>query len=293
MRGATDRLVWRTSRRTFDLSEGPLIMAVINATPDSFSDGGFYHAFEAAIAGAEKALEEGADIIDIGGESTRPGAERVSEEEETRRVLPLVEDLAKRFDAAISVDTTKRAVAEKVLNAGAEIINDISGLRFEPGLAEEVAKHSAGVVLMHSRGSFEVMHTQEPVDDIIAEVASGLEASITGAREAGVADENICLDVGIGFGKTAAQNFELIANLDAVIDRFEGFPMLVGASRKSFIGAALGNKPPGQRLYGTLAVHSAAILRGANIVRVHDVGPHKDAVSVIRELVRNAHIDRK
>jgi dihydropteroate synthase len=259
-------------------------MAVINVTPDSFSDGGHFNDLESAIAEAEKALEAGADILDIGGESTRPGAERVDVEEEIARVVPIVEDLAKRFDAAISVDTSKAEVARRALDAGAEIINDISGFRFEPGLADVVARKNAAVVLMHSRGSFGEMHSLEPVPDIFEEVTEGLKAGIRSAELAGIGTESICLDVGIGFGKTQEQNLELLARLGGIVERFPESPLLVGVSRKSFIGGVIEGAGVGSRLYGTLAANAAAIMAGADIIRVHDVKPHADLIRMLKAI---------
>lgn len=276
--------VWRTSRRALDLGAGPLLMAIINVTPDSFSDGGEYLELDSAIAAAEKALEEGADILDIGGESTRPGSERVGVEEETARVIPLIEDLSRRFDAPVSVDTSKAAVAERALGAGAEIVNDISGFRFEPALAETVAKHGAGVVVMHSRGEFGEMHSLDPVEDITEEVVTGLERSVAIARRAGIGRESICLDPGIGFGKSFTQNLELIECLAEIKERLEGLPILVGVSRKSFIGKILDEAPVSKRLYGTLAANAAAIMNGADVIRVHDVAPHSDLIKVLRSI---------
>lgn len=270
--------VWKTSRRELDLSEGPLLMAIINVTPDSFSDGGEYLELESAIAAAEKALEEGADILDIGGESTRPGAARVPEEEEVVRVIPLVEDLAQRFDAPISVDTSKKEVAIRALAAGAEIINDISGLRFEPELANTIAEEGAGLVLMHSRGDFREMHSLEPVADIQGEVVSGLERSIRNAQESGVDPQRICVDPGIGFGKSPDQNLFLIRSLSSIKDELGGLPTLVGLSRKSFIGKVLSDAPVSKRLYGTLAANAIALENGADVIRVHDVRPHRDLI---------------
>ncbi|QQS41736.1 MAG: dihydropteroate synthase [Acidobacteriota bacterium] len=276
--------ILRTSRRTLDLGAGPLLMAIINVTPDSFSDGGEYLELDSAIAAAEKALEEGADILDIGGESTRPGSSRVPEDEELARVIPLVEDLAKRFDAAISVDTSKRAVAERALEAGAEIINDISGLRFDPALAEAVAGSGAGIVLMHSRGTFEEIHLLEPVEDIRSEVVGGLEESIGIALAAGIDRQRICLDVGIGFGKSFEQNLELIKGLSEITEQLEGLPMLIGVSRKSFVGRILGDAPVSKRLHGTLAANAVALMNGADILRVHDVKAHRDLIDVVNAI---------
>lgn len=281
------RRVWKTSRRELDLGARPLLMAIINVTPDSFSDGGEYMEMESAIAHAEQALEQGADILDIGGESTRPGSGRVSEEEEIGRVVPLVEDLAKRFDAPISVDTSKKSVAEQVLDAGAEIINDISGLRFEPEMAAVIADRGAGIVLMHSRGAFEKMHSLEPVENILDEVVTGLRASVDNAREAGIATERICLDPGIGFGKTLEQNLELIGSLASVKAALGGLPMLVGLSRKSFIGKLLGDAPVSQRLNGTIASNAIALMNGADVIRVHDVRPNRDLIDIYAAIYRS------
>lgn len=282
MRIPGKQVVWKTSRRELDLGAGPLLMAIINVTPDSFSDGGEYMEMESAIAHAEQALEQGADILDIGGESTRPGSARVSDEEEIARVVPLVEDLAKRFDAPISVDTSKKSVAERVLDVGAEIINDISGFRFESEMAEVVAERKAGIVLMHSRGAFEEMHSLEPVEDIFGEVVRGIGEGVAKCREAGIEPERICVDPGIGFGKTLDQNLEMIGSLAALKEALDDMPMLVGVSRKTFIGTVLGGVPVSQRLNGTIAANAIALMNGADIIRVHDVRPHKDLINIFK-----------
>jgi len=217
-------------------------------------------------------LAEGADIIDIGGESTRPGGAPVSAEEESRRVVPIIEELKKRIpNVVISVDTTKSEVARAALAAGAEIVNDISALRFDFHLADEAARAGAGLVLMHSRGTPATMHRLPPVADIFGEVTSSLRRSITMAERRGVARESIALDPGIGFGKSFEQNIELLAKLDQLVEAFPDFPVLVGTSRKSFIGRLLNDAPVEERLHGTMATITASILRGADIVRVHDV----------------------
>ncbi len=261
---------WKTARRTISLDR-PLVMAILNVTPDSFSDGGEYLSVNDALRQAEKMIDEGADIIDIGGESTRPGSKPVAADEEIGRVVPVIAAIAKRFDIPISVDTTKSKVAEKTVDAGAEIINDISGLRFDERIAEVTASSNAGLVLMHSRGTFETLHTQSPVEDILAEVATDLQRAIDVANSHGVKNEQIALDVGIGFGKTQEQNLELLVKLGKLVSEFEQYPMLVGASRKSFIGKILGDVPPSERLGGSLAAAVVAVRNGAKIVRVHDV----------------------
>jgi dihydropteroate synthase len=255
-------------------------MGILNVTPDSFSDGGEFVSVDTGVAHASAMVEQGADIIDIGGESTRPGSSRISVEEEIARTRPVIEAISRRFDIPISIDTTKFEVAEAALAAGAEIINDISGLRWDGRLAELAVKSGAGLVLMHSRGDFETMHSLDPVQDIFEEVARDFDRSISAAHAAGVADAQIALDVGIGFGKTFEQNLELIAKLDKLVAEFENFPVVVGASRKSFMGKLLGGTPSNARLAGSLATVVLAVRRGAKILRIHDVRPTVEALSV-------------
>ena len=273
--------------RRLPIGERTLVMGILNVTPDSFSDGGKFFSLDTAIAHAEQMIAEGADIIDVGGESTRPGgAAIVSAAEELARVLPVVQELAKRFDAPISIDTTKASVARAALDAGAAIVNDISALRFEPEIANEVAKSGAGLVLMHSRGRPGALHGLEPVADIIEEVTSSLGDSIEIAAQRGVKRESIVIDPGIGFGKSQEQNLELIAKLDQLVAAFPNFPLLIGTSRRSFLGRILADEngnpaPVGERLHASLATMTAGILKGANIVRVHDVNGAIEAVRVV------------
>ena len=262
-------------------------MAILNVTPDSFSDGGKFFSVDEALKQAEKLVEDGADILDIGGESTRPNSEIVSTDEEIRRVVPIIEALAKRFSTAISIDTSKSEVAEKAVEAGAEIINDISGLRFDERIAEVAAKTNSGLILMHLRGEFETMHKQTPVENILRDVSEGLRRSIEKAKSYGVKNENIALDVGIGFSKTLAQNLELIAKLRVLTDEFAGFPMLVGTSRKSFIGKILNDAPPDERLQGSLGSAAIAVWNGAKIVRVHDVRATVETLKVVDRIKGN------
>jgi dihydropteroate synthase len=263
---------WKLPQHTLRLGGRTLVMGVVNLTPDSFSDGGRFDDFDAACAHAERMIEDGADIIDIGGESTRPGARNISAEEEISRVQKYL-DVSSKQSARVpySIDTTKAAVARVALGAGVEIVNDISGLRFDPALAGVAAEYEAGLILMHSRGGFETMHKQEPVADIIAEVTRGWRESIAEAERRGVRREKIVLDPGIGFSKTKEQNVELIAKLGELSRAFPEFPLLVGTSRKSFIGALLGGAQVNERVHGTMASVTVAILNGAQIVRVHDV----------------------
>lgn len=280
---------WKIARRSLTLGERTLIMGVLNVTPDSFSDGGQFYMPEQARARAEQLIEEGADIIDVGGESTRPGAEPVTAEEELRRIVPVVEHLAKNIEISISVDTTKREVARAALEAGAEIINDISALRFDFYIADEVAKAGAGLVLMHSRGTPATMHRLPPVPEILEEVTRSLRSSIAMAARRGVPARQLVLDPGIGFGKSPEQNVELIAGLAEFARRFREFPILIGTSRKSFIGRLLRGAPIEDRIHGTMASVTAAVLNGADIVRVHDVRAARETVRVADAIRRAAH----
>ncbi len=245
------KIFWHTSRRKIALDK-TLVMAILNVTPDSFSDSGEFFSIDNALRQAEILVNEGADIIDVGGESTRPKSERVSADEEIRRVVPVIEAISNRFDIAVSIDTSKAEVAEAAVNAGAEIINDVSGLRFDENIAKVAAKYKTGLVLMHLQGKFETMHKQKAVKDILQEVSEGFNWSIKKAENCGVKKENIVLDVGIGFSKTFEQNLELIGKLDKLCKEFAEFPMLVGTSRKSFIGKILNDAPTSERLNGTL-----------------------------------------
>lgn len=266
---------WQLARRTLALGGRTLVMGILNVTPDSFSDGGQFYDLERALARAEEMLSEGADIIDVGGESTRPGgaaAAGITAEEELRRVVPVIEGVLTRLpDALISVDTTKAEVARAALAAGAEIINDISALRFDEHIVDEAARTGAGLVLMHSRGTPATLHALPPVADIYSDVTESLRRSIELAGRRGVSRRSIAIDPGIGFGKSLEQNLELLAKLDELAAEFAEFPLLVGTSRKSFIGRLLDNAPVEGRLYGTMATVTASILGGADIVRVHDV----------------------
>ncbi|HEV2864519.1 MAG TPA: dihydropteroate synthase [Pyrinomonadaceae bacterium] len=262
---------WKIGRRSLEYGGRTLVMGVLNVTPDSFSDGGEFSDPRRAVERAEEMVGEGADIIDVGGESTRPGGAAVSEEEETRRVVPVVEAVAARVGVPVSVDTTKASVARAALAAGAEIVNDISGLRFDPSLADAAAGSGAGLVLMHSRGEQSTLHALPPVSDIMPEVVASLLQSVAEAVGRGVSRESIAVDPGVGFGKSPEQNVELVARLADFAASFPEHPILVGTSRKSFIGRLLGGAPADRRLHGTMATVTAAVLGGAHIVRVHDV----------------------
>ena len=275
------KMYWQTSRRKLAFDK-TLVMAILNVTPDSFSDGGEFFFIDNALRQAENLINEGADIIDVGGESTRPNSKRVSADEEIRRVVPVIEAISRRFDVPVSIDTSKAKVAESAVNSGAEIINDISGLRFDENVAEVAAKNKTGLVLMHLRGEFETMHKQKPVKNILQEVTEGFKLSIEKAESCGVKKNNIVLDVGIGFSKSFEQNLELIAKLDKLCVEFPEFPILVGTSRKSFVGKILNDAPPSERLNGTLAADAVAVWNGANILRVHDVKATIESLKVVQ-----------
>ncbi|MFZ5518754.1 MAG: dihydropteroate synthase [Candidatus Zhuqueibacterota bacterium] len=251
-----------------DLSHRTHIMGILNVTPDSFSDGGAFLEAGKAIAQGIRMVEEGADIIDIGAESTRPGAETLPESQELDRLLPVLEGLLKEVAVPISVDTYKSNVAEAALNAGAHVINDISGLRFDPRMKTVVAHHRAPVVLMHIQGEPKNMQQNPSYVDLMGEIVRYLSESIRLAEEAGIERSSVIIDPGIGFGKRLQDNYELLRRLTEFRDL--GCPILVGPSRKSFIGAVL-NLPPDQRMEGTAAAVALAIQHGAHIVRVHDV----------------------
>jgi len=300
---------WNLGTRSLELGKRTLIMGVVNVTPDSFSDGGRYFDHRKALEHAERLLHEGADIIDIGGESTRPGArtntgsarqepaERsadssllssrtstsVSAEEEMQRIIPVISKLKKKFlSTVISVDTYKAVVAQAAVNAGAEVVNDVSGLRWDPEMGKTVAELRCGTVLMHMRGRPEEWRNLAPADDIVSLVKEQLREWAEKAAAAGIRRESIVLDPGFGFGKNFEQNYPLINRFDELSAL--GFPLLAGTSRKSFIGRTLRENgkdvPPDDRLYGTLATETALILKGAHIIRTHDVKPARDAARI-------------
>jgi len=254
-------------------------MGVVNVTPDSFSDGGRFLDPQLAIAHARRLEDEGADILDIGGESTRPGAAPVAAEEELRRVLPVLEALvAQGVRSQLSIDTSKAVVAAAALAAGATLVNDVTALRADPGMARVVAEAGAEICLMHMLGEPRTMQDDPRYEDVVGEVKRFLAERAGWAIEFGIPAERILLDPGIGFGKTAAHNLKLLNRLDELAEL--GFPMLIGTSRKSFLGSLTGRDDPQQRLAGTIASCVLAYERGANVFRVHEVAPVKDALAV-------------
>lgn len=270
-------------RGELDLAARTHVMGVINVTPDSFSDGGLFADQEAAIAQGIRLWREGADFLDVGGESTRPGSEPVNAAEETRRVLPVIEALAAKTQAVISIDTTKAAVARAALGAGATIINDVTALRGDPDMLPLAVESGAAVVLMHMLGTPKTMQKDPRYGDVVAEVKAFLARAAQDAIAAGVAPSRIVVDPGIGFGKTVAHNLTLIRHLGELGEL--GYPVLLGASRKAFIGALTGREPL-ERLWGTMGVHVAGALMGAQIVRVHDVAPLKEALTMSDAIAR-------
>jgi dihydropteroate synthase len=275
---------WNLGKRTLELGKRTLIMGIVNVTPDSFSDGGLYLEPEKAAAHAIQLLEEGADVIDVGGESTRPGAKAVvTAEEELRRVLPVIAALKKqRPDAVISIDTYKASVARAAAAAGAEIVNDVSGLRWDPQMTGTLAETKCGAVLMHMRGRPEEWRTLPPPGDMVLLVKRELREWAEAAVLAGVRRERIAVDPGFGFGKNFEQNYPLLARFQEL--QSLGFPLLAGTSRKSFLGRMLArdgkDAPAADRLYGNLAAQTALILKGAHILRTHDVRAAVDAARV-------------
>ena len=276
-------MIWKTPRHSFDLTHRGLIMGVLNVTPDSFSDGGRFLALENAVARAREMEAEGADIIDIGGESTRPGAQAVPAEEELRRVIPVVRAVREQTRCALSVDTMKAAVAAAALEAGADIINDVSGLHADPDMAAVAARTGAGLVLMHMQGTPEHMQREPAYADVIAEIQASLRHSMNAARAAGVALESIALDPGIGFGKTLEHNLAILR--DPAAFTLEGRPVLLGVSRKSFIARILGPGDPAARKWPTVALTSLAREKGARILRVHDVRENVHALRMTEAIL--------
>jgi dihydropteroate synthase len=285
--------LWRLRSRTVELGPRTLVMGILNVTPDSFSDGGRFLARDHAVAHALKMLDDGADLLDIGGESTRPGTpvaeSGIPAAEELRRILPVIEDvLRERPHAVLSVDTYKAEVARAAINAGCEIANDVSALRWDEQMAATAVELNCGLILMHTRGRPQEWRNLAPSADIVTEVKNDLRDYTQAALAQGIAKDHIMLDVGIGFGKKFDQNYPLLAGLDQLRDL--GFPLLVGTSRKSFIGRTLAvdgkDAPSDQRLHGSLAAATASVLKGAHVVRVHDVKAAMEAVKIADEILR-------
>jgi len=275
-------MLWQCGKYKLDTSHKILVMGILNVTPDSFSDGGRYLDPKTAVEQGLRMSADGADIIDIGGESTRPGAKKISLDEELQRVLPVIEQLASKLKLPVSIDTYKSRVAKAALEAGASIVNDISGLNFDPEMARTVSAYKAGLVLMHIKGTPENMQADPKYDDLLAEVGTYLKASIKTAAEAGVKHETMAIDPGIGFGKTVEHNLSLIKNLE-YFKRFN-CPIVAGVSRKSFIGKLNNDIPADQRLPGSLAAALLAVQNGASVIRCHDVRETVQAFTVYQAI---------
>jgi dihydropteroate synthase len=270
-------LIWEGKGFSFDCSNKSLVMGILNVTPDSFSDGGKFDSPDQAVRFGIEMVAKGADVLDVGGESTRPGSDPVGAQEEIDRVVPVIEALAKQTGVPISVDTTKSKVADAACSAGATIINDISGLHFDSKMTEVAARHDSGLVIMHIKGEPKTMQKSPKYENLFSEIILYLKEGMDKAGEAGIDRNRIVLDPGIGFGKTLEQNIEIIANLErfAIMRR----PLLLGVSRKSFIGMVTGANVE-ERCYGTAAAVSSCIIKGARILRVHDVEPMVQVVKV-------------
>lgn len=259
----------------FDVEHKTYIMGILNVTPDSFSDGGRFNRIDAALRHAEEMIRDGADIVDIGGESTRPGHTKISEEEEIARVVPVIEAVKSRFDVPVSIDTYKSKVTEAALQAGADLVNDIWGFKYDHKVAELTAQYGAACCLMHNR--------QEPIyQNFLEDVVQDMQACVQIARNAGVSDDKIILDPGVGFGKTYQMNLDMIHHVDVLHDL--GFPILLGTSRKSVIGQTL-DLPTDQRVEGTLATTVIGVMKGCAFVRVHDIKENKRAIQMTEAIL--------
>jgi dihydropteroate synthase len=278
--------LWKITGRSIDLSQHSLIMGVLNVTPDSFSDGGEFFTAEKAVEHGARMAAEGAQIIDVGGESTRPGAEPVSAEDELARVLPVIVKLREKVSAFISIDTTKAAVALRALEAGASIINDVTGGRVDPEMMMLAAEKKAAFIIMHMQGTPQTMQTNPHYDDVVTEVADFFRQQYARALECGIDSMAIAFDPGIGFGKTVAHNIELLSNLPRL--RVHDRPIVVGVSRKSSLGEMIGSAEMSDRLAPTIAFTAMLRERGANVLRVHDVKENASALRVTERLLETA-----
>lgn len=279
-------MIWRIRGRDLDLAQRGMVMGVVNVTPDSFSDGGSFFSTEQALAQSQRLIAEGADILDIGGESTRPGAQAVPCEEETRRVLPVIEALRAESDILISIDTSKAAVAEAALEAGADVINDVTGLRGDPDMPRVARDFGAGVVIMHMQGTPRTMQTAPTYGDVTAEVRDFFRQAAERALASGLDSMSIAFDPGIGFGKTFGHNRELLRNLPSFVDL--GRPVVIGVSRKSFLGTLAGSSSIDERFWPGVALTSFCRERGARVMRVHDVQPHREALRMTEAILGDA-----
>jgi len=280
------KLTWQSF--SLDFSKKTCLMGILNVTPDSFSDGGRHFDKASAIRRAYEMVEEGADIIDVGGESTRPGSEPVPLQEEIDRTIPVIEEISKKIKVPVSIDTYKAEVARRALDAGASIVNDISGLRFDPEMPKVVSQYKVPVVIMHIKGTPKDMQANPIYEALIPEITDYFRESIRLAVESGITEDKIIIDPGIGFGKTFDHNLEIIKNLRefTLLEK----PLLVGVSRKAFIGKILGDAPVSERLEGSEAAAAISILNGANIIRVHDVKEMKK-VALVADAIKRMSVN--
>ncbi|WP_069791213.1 dihydropteroate synthase [Cyanobacterium sp. IPPAS B-1200] len=269
----------------FNWNQRTYIMGILNVTPDSFSDGGEYNELQKAVNQALVMVKDGADIIDIGGQSTRPGALEVTLEEELNRVIPVIKAIREKTDIPISIDTTRAEVAQRAIASGADIINDISGATFDPDMLDTVARLQVPIILMHIRGNPQTMQTMTDYQDLIGEIEEFFLDRIAQCVQKGITKSNIIIDPGIGFAKNYQQNIDILNNIKRLKNL--GFPMLIGTSRKSFIGKILNENDPAKRVWGTGATCSHAISQGADILRVHDVAPMYDITRVADAITRS------
>lgn len=276
-------MIWKIREREIDLSRRALLMGIINATPDSFSDGGSFLDPQAALAHGLRMIADGAEILDIGGESTRPGAQGVEADEEIRRVLPVIQSLRRKSDVLISIDTSKAAVAKAALDAGADIINDVTGLRGDAGMPALAAASKAGVVIMHMRGEPRTMQLAPTYDNVVHEVGEFFRQSLESAVASGIDPMRVAIDPGIGFGKSPEHNRRLLVELPAFLTL--GRPLLVGVSRKSFLGWLTSSSSMDDRFWPGVALTSLCRERGARILRVHDVKPHREALRMTEAII--------
>ena len=275
---------WHCNKKTISLGENTLVMGILNTTPDSFSDGGLFNSARKGLKRAVKMAEEGADIIDIGGESSRPGAKKIDVAEEINRTIPIIKLIRQELpNILVSIDTTKSQVAEKALQAGADIVNDISAMTFDPKIKQIIKKYNAGLILMHMQGTPQDMQINPQYKDVYSDVKNFLSKKYKEAEEAGINRQSIILDPGIGFGKSLEHNLTLLKSLDRLTNEM---PILLGLSRKSFIGSILNRANPNERLSGGLAANAFAIMKGAHILRVHDVLETCDLCKMMDNLLR-------
>jgi dihydropteroate synthase len=280
--GGSATRFWRVGSHKLKAGSTPWLMGIVNATPDSFSDGGKFLDPAVAVERALRLVEDGAEIVDIGGESTRPGADPVGADEEALRVVPVIERVARQSKVLISVDTTKAAVARAALSAGAQIVNDVSGLTFDPEMPAVCAGAQASVICMHMRGTPRTMQDDPRYDDVVGEICRYLEDRLVALEEQGISRERVAIDPGIGFGKTAAHNLEILKNIPAL--HALGRPVCIGHSRKQFLKKLLG-RPVDERLFATVGISVAVALQGAEIIRVHDVAATRDAILACRAVL--------